>query len=71
MHDLFCLYFLLSILLSLTLTHCLEYMIVNMNGGQSFSFIGAKNHICSNGGVQSVSQSLIEAGTKLNCVTFE
>ena len=48
-----------------------ECMTVNMNGGQSFSLLEAKNHICSNGGAQSVSQILIEAGTKLNCMTFE
>lgn len=39
--------------------------------GNVSAFLEAKNHICSNRGVQPVSQSLIEAGTKLNCVTFE
>lgn len=61
--------FFLSILLSQS--NFLEYVIVNMNRGQSFSLLEAKNHICSNGGAQSVSQVLIEAGTKLNCLTFE
>lgn len=57
----FCL-FLQDILLSQT--NFFEYMIVNMNRGQSFRLLEAKNHICSNGGAQSVSQILIEAGTK-------
>lgn len=58
--------------LSLSRTCFFEYVIVRLNGGQSFlSALEAKNHICSDGGAQSVSQILIEAGTKLNCVTFE
>ena len=39
--------------------------------GRVSRLLEAKNHICSNGGAQSVSQILIEAGTKLNCMTFE
>lgn len=54
-----------------SLTHFFEYMIVDLNGGENSSLLEAKNHICSHGGAQSVSQSLIEAGTKLNCMTFE
>lgn len=69
----FCLYFNLRILLSHT--DVFEYIIMNMNRGHSFSLLEAKNHICSNGEAQPVSQSVshirIEAGTKLNCMTFE
>ncbi len=57
--------------IGLSQSYFFEYMVVNMNGGHSFSLPEAKNHICSIGGAQSVSQILIEAGTKLNCMTFE
>lgn len=57
---------------------CLSLGLVSLNTwlwawmeGRVLSVLEAKNHICSNGGAQSVSQSLIEAGTKLNCMTFE
>lgn len=61
--------------LFLSQTNFFDYIIMNMNGGHSFCSLESKNHICSNGDAQSVSQSVshirIETGTKLNCMTFE
>lgn len=54
MDDQLCRYFFLRILQ----TNFSEYVIVNMNGGQNFSLLEAKNHICSNEGAQSVKSLL-------------
>lgn len=47
--------------LLLSQTNFFDYIIMNMNRGHSFSLLEAKNRIRSNGGAQSVSQSVISA----------